>query len=163
MAELVHGTAIAANGWGILIVGPSGSGKSDLALRCISGEGLGWFGRFQLVSDDQVLLAPLDTGLRLSPPASIAGKLEVRGVGIVDVEHVGEARLWLVARLVNEPVERLPGTNNSYEDINGCQVRHLDVCPFEASAPIKLALSLRQAVDRTLERPTFIRKRNNPE
>ncbi|MHA1114324.1 MAG: HPr kinase/phosphorylase, partial [Alphaproteobacteria bacterium] len=85
---LVHATCVSLWGAGILLRGPSGSGKSDLALRLIDGGAV-------LVADDQVSLELRDGGLFASPPAATAGKLEVRGVGIVTVPFDEEAPMRL--------------------------------------------------------------------
>ena len=77
----VHATCVAlraGRSWrGVLLRGPSGAGKSDLALRLVEGGG-------RLVADDQTALVPQGSGLVASPPGTLAGLLEVRGVGIVD-------------------------------------------------------------------------------
>ncbi len=76
---LVHATAVAIEGEAVLLRGPSGSGKSDLALRLIDGGA-------QLVADDQTLLRRAGGRVLASAPPAIAGLLEVRGVGVVRVE-----------------------------------------------------------------------------
>jgi len=77
----------------------------------------------------------------VSPPPTIAGRLEVRGLGIVEVAHVGAARLALVVDLV-EPaaVERLPQAQHCL--IDEVRIPVLRLAPFEASAPLKLLLCL---------------------
>src|SRR5689334_113133 len=84
----VHGTSVALGGDGILLRGPSGSGKSDLALRLIDGGA-------RLVSDDQTELRVFGEELRMTAPASIAGRLEVRGIGILHVPSAASAPLRL--------------------------------------------------------------------
>jgi len=129
-----------------MIRGDSGSGKSDLALRCIGMAAGGIAGEPAfLVSDDQVVLRRDASGIMVSPPPTIAGRLEVRGVGIVEVEHVGAARLALVVDLV-EPaaVERLPQERHCL--IDDVRIPVLRLAPFEASAPLKLLLCLRRVM-----------------
>ncbi len=82
----VHGTSVALGGDGILLRGPSGSGKSDLALRLIA-DGA------RLVADDQTELRGVGETLEMAAPAAIAGRLEVRGVGILRVPAVPSAPL----------------------------------------------------------------------
>src|SRR3546814_17418763 len=82
----VHATCIAIDGRGILLRGPSGSGKSDLALRLIDGGAL-------LVADDQVILTEADGELTASAPATTAGRMEVRGIGVVDMPHLPQVGL----------------------------------------------------------------------
>src|SRR3546814_15303755 len=90
----VHATCIAIDGRGILLRGPSGSGKSDLALRLIDGGAL-------LVADDQVILTEADGELTASAPATIAGRMEVRGIGIVDMPHLPQVGLTPVVDVVS--------------------------------------------------------------
>lgn len=73
--ETVHATTIAIDGAGVLLRGPSASGKSDLALRLID-DGA------RLVADDRTVLALRDGIVEASAPPSIRGKIEVRGLGI---------------------------------------------------------------------------------
>src|SRR6185369_13552251 len=80
-AESFHASTVARDGRAVLIMGPSGSGKSDLALRLLDRG-------FSLVSDDQTLVRVDGGRLLASPPQTIAGKLEVRGVGIVEMKHL---------------------------------------------------------------------------
>lgn len=144
--RLVHGTAIALAGRAALIRGAPGSGKSDLALRClaqpathlIAGEAL-------LVADDQVLVENNDGGLRLRCPETIKGLLEVRGLGIVTVPVQETADLELLVDLVSpDEIERLPDPNATTEFL-GSSFRRLALWPFEPSAPLKLLLALQEA------------------
>jgi HPr kinase/phosphorylase len=103
---LVHATAVASAANGVLILGPSGSGKSDLALRLIAWPSNGLdVPPFTLVSDDQVILArgPADC-VEARPPTTIAGRLEVRGVGILAVHHTSVARVRLVIQLAPQSI-----------------------------------------------------------
>jgi HPr kinase/phosphorylase len=134
---LIHATAVAIASEAILLRGPSGSGKSDLALRLIDGGA-------QLVADDQTLLRRVGDRVLASAPAAIAGLLEVRGVGIVKMETTDLAPLVLIADLVlSGDVERLP--ERRVETILGLCVPVIDLAPFEASAAAKLRL-LRRAL-----------------
>jgi HPr kinase/phosphorylase len=131
---LVHATSVLVDGTGVLIRGPSGSGKSDLALRLIDGGA-------RLVSDDQTALEARDGRLWASAPPSIAGKLEVRGLGIVAVPGVAAAPLGLVVDLVPpDRIERLPEASTA--TLLGVILPILQVSPFEASAPAKLRLAV---------------------
>ena len=141
----LHGTAIAMNGRAALLTGASGSGKSDLALRCLAMPALpGVPDRFELVADDQVLVTRDGGDLVLSAPGAIAGKLEVRGVGILDLPVSHTSRLCLVAALIgaDAPIERLPERFET-RNILGVWVPVVPVKPFEASTPAKLAMALR--------------------
>ncbi len=123
---LRHATAVARDGLALLLEGPPGSGKSDMALRLID---RGWL----LVGDDQLLLAPDGTGgWQVSPPPRLAGLLEVRGVGLVRLPHAPAARAILVLDLAG-PVERLPEPGR--DPATG--LPRMALAPFEASAPLK--------------------------
>lgn len=134
----VHGTSVALGGEGILLRGPSGSGKSDLALRLIDGGA-------RLVADDQTELRRVKGTLMMRAPAMIAGCLEVRGVGILRVPSLPAAPLRLVVDLVApDAVERLPEPAECA--LLGLSVPLLRLAPFEASAPAKLRLALGASV-----------------
>jgi serine kinase of HPr protein (carbohydrate metabolism regulator) len=131
----VHGTSVALGGDGILLRGPSGSGKSDLALRLID-EGA------KLVADDQTELHLSGGELRMTAPATIAGLIEVRGLGILRVPTVPEAGLRLVIDLMpGASIERLPEPR--FCALLGQDVPLVTLAPFEASATAKLRLALR--------------------
>lgn len=133
MTELIHATAIAIDDAAVLIIGPSGAGKSDLALRLIDRGAA-------LISDDQVELAQQGGRLFASPPANIAGKMEVRGVGIVAMAHRRSVPVALVIDLAAEPA-RMPEPHT--RRLAGQDVAILALRPFEASASIKVELALR--------------------
>jgi len=131
----VHATSVALGGDGILLRGPSGSGKSDLALRLIDAGA-------RLVADDQTELTRAGTTLEMRAPATIAGQLEVRGVGILRVPSIAVAPLRLVVDLVPpEQVERLP--EPEFCTLLAVSVPLLRLAPFAASAAAKLRLALR--------------------
>jgi len=128
----VHGSCVARNGDGVLLIGPAGSGKSDLALRLL-GRG------FDLVADDRV---DITDGIAAPPPA-LAGLLEVRGLGIVRLPHAASARVALVAELA-QPTERLPLPARHAE----LGVPLIRVDPAAASAVERVVLALDCALGR---------------
>lgn len=130
----VHGTAVALGGEGVLLRGPSGAGKSDFALRLID-QGA------RLVADDQTELRRDGDDITMSAPATIAGQIEVRGLGIVALPSVASAPLRLVVDLMpSEEIERMPLPRGcSYL---GLVLPLVALAPFEASAPAKLRLAL---------------------
>lgn len=131
---LLHATAVAIDGYAVLLRGPSGCGKSDLALRLIDAGA-------RLVADDQSELSRRGDGLIVRAPVTIAGLIEVRGVGIVQLDPLGEAPVGLLADLVPaEKLERLPPRRA--ETILGIAVPLIDVAPFEVSAAAKIRLAL---------------------
>jgi HPr kinase/phosphorylase len=99
--EILHGSCVAVGGNGLLILGPSGSGKSALALRLLSlGAGL--------VADDRTALGIEAGNLIARPPAPIAGLIEARGIGILHAPAVDRAKVTLVADLGQAEEDRLP-------------------------------------------------------
>jgi serine kinase of HPr protein (carbohydrate metabolism regulator) len=136
---LVHASCVAFDGNAILLRGPSGSGKSDLALRLIH-DGAA------LVADDQVILeaavtAAGDRRLMASAPAALAGLLEVRGIGIVRCDAVGSAAIRLVIDLdADAAIERLPQAETCA--LLGIDLPRFTLRPFEASAPAKMRVAL---------------------
>jgi serine kinase of HPr protein (carbohydrate metabolism regulator) len=131
----VHGTSVALGGDGILLRGPSGSGKSDLALRLIDAGA-------RLVADDQTLVERAGADLVMSAPATIAGQMEVRGIGILRLPSVAAAPLRLVVDLVPaDAVDRLPERQSAA--FLGLTVPLLALDPFAASAAAKLRLAVR--------------------
>ncbi|MDA7948659.1 MAG: HPr kinase/phosphatase C-terminal domain-containing protein [Hyphomicrobiaceae bacterium] len=142
---LVHGTCVAISGCAVLLRGAPGSGKSDLALRFIStfGAADGGTKGAVLVSDDQVLISRNGDELHARAPDAIAGKLEVRGVGIVNVDHLDGVRLSLIANMTRAgDVPRLPPEPARQEQLLGVSVPVLNLNPVEPSCPVKLKLAL---------------------
>lgn len=141
--RLIHGTAIALAGRAALLRGAPGSGKSDLALRCLAQASSDLIpGPALLVADDQVYAALRDGRIQLNCPEPIRGLIEVRGLGILEVPVQKSAVLELLVDLVSQQeVERLPDPEASAE-LFGVRVRRLALYPFEASAPLKLLLAL---------------------
>jgi len=132
---LVHATAIAIEGDAVLLRGPPGAGKSDLALRLIE-DGA------RLIADDQTLLRRAGNHVLVRAPAAVAGLIEVRGVGILRVDYLDEAPLALVVDLVpSTEVERIP--DDRFEVVLGLPIRMIALAPFEASAVAKLRLARR--------------------
>jgi HPr kinase/phosphorylase len=100
--NLVHASLVSWDGIGILIRGASGSGKSQLCLLLME-EGA------KLVADDQVLLESEKGMLFGSAPAVLAGKLEIRGLGIIDVDHQPEVEIKLIVDLMPSAlIPRMP-------------------------------------------------------
>src|SRR5438034_3654427 len=141
-AILIHGTCLAVGEVGVLLLGPPGSGKSDLALRLIDQPGLGISGeikRTRLVADDQVVVRRKDEVLVASAPLVIAGKFEIRGLGLVAVTHAGDAMLGLAVRLTPlADIERLPDLSVSRYEMLGGAIPLVQVDPNQASAPARV-------------------------
>src|SRR5688572_21828283 len=125
-AETVHASTVAIDGRAVLISGPSGAGKSDLALRLLDRG-------FTLVSDDRTIVKRDRDQLIASAPPNIAGKLEVRGIGIVDMETVSEVPVALLVELTSE-IERLPDDDGE-RLILGVRLPIVSIDAMAASAP----------------------------
>ena len=136
---LVHATAVAIGGAGVLLTGRPGSGKSDLALRLVDGGA-------SLIADDQVMLQRqgdrLIAGFPVAAPAELRGRLEVRGLGLVAVAPSGAVPLALVVALrPGPPAERLPVPESA--EYLGVAVPVLGLDPFIASAAAQVRLAVR--------------------
>lgn len=134
-SETIHVSAVAIDGRAVLIAGPSGKGKSDLALRLIDRGG-------RLVSDDYTIVRRIDGRLVASAPPAIAGKIEVRGVGLLDFPHDDDVPVGLIVDL-DRDAERLPEAGET-RMLAGVAVPVVALAAFEASAPIKVEAALRQ-------------------
>jgi serine kinase of HPr protein (carbohydrate metabolism regulator) len=136
----LHATTVAIAGQAVAIRGPAGAGKSDLALRLIDRGAA-------LIADDVTLLRESGGLLWASAPEEIAGLLEVRGLGVVAMAPGQPCPLALVVDLVPAAaVARLPDETGL--TLLGCHIPLLAQAPFEASAPLKVELALRQVVRR---------------
>lgn len=133
-SETLHCSTVAIGGRAVMIEGRSGSGKSDLALRLIDRGA-------QLVSDDYTIARRRGKKLLAAPPDTIAGQMEVRGIGLVDMDHVTEQPVALVVQLF-DVVDRMPPTPE-LRVIAGVSVPVMKIAPMENSAPIKVELALK--------------------
>jgi len=132
-AETIHASTVAMDDRAVLIAGPSGSGKSDLALRMLDRG-------FVLVSDDQTIVRRDGQRLLASAPPTIAGKLEIRGIGIVDMEQVDDVPVALFVELTSD-IQRLPD-DSRVRQLLGIEVPLISIDAMAASAPSKVALAL---------------------
>jgi hypothetical protein len=147
---IVHASCVVLAGKGVLLLGDSGAGKSDLALRLIH-EGA------QLVADDRTVLTLQKTGIKAAAPTSISGLIEMRGVGIIALP-ARPARLFLAVQLGREG-PRLPQreswTPGGLKGAPALPLIRLD--GRHASDPAKISLALR-AFSKGLFRDTFATK-----
>jgi serine kinase of HPr protein (carbohydrate metabolism regulator) len=132
VSETIHASSVAIGGRGVLIAGASGSGKSDLAMRLIDRGAM-------LISDDYTLLREREGVLLAEPPETIAGKLELRGVGIVPLPFSSHVPTALLVDLDGTP-ERLPGPASRM--ILGVALPAIALRGLEPSAPIKVEQAL---------------------
>ena len=132
----IHASCVSWQDKGILILGQSGSGKSDLSLRLIQEYDA------LLVADDRVDLNVSHETIVASSPQPLVGMLEVRGIGILKPPHVDRTSLDIVVELVSDPkkVDRLP--HEEYWGFGGIKLPLIRICAFENSATHKIIASL---------------------
>ncbi len=132
-SETIHASTVASDGRAVLIAGPSGSGKSDLTLRLLDRG-------FTLVSDDQTIVRRDGDRLLASAPPTIKGKLEIRGIGIVEMDNVDNIPVALFVELTSE-IMRLPDDRRE-RPVLGVDLPLVSVDALTASAASKVALAL---------------------
>ena len=137
----IHASCVCINGRGLLLLGASGSGKSDLALRLIENK------KAVLVADDRVDLSITKGKLYASPPEILKGLLEVRGVGIMTIPFCSQTEVCLAIKLMPDfkTVERLP--EEEFFVFKDIKIPQLSLYPFESSAPDKIVIKLKALLD----------------
>jgi serine kinase of HPr protein (carbohydrate metabolism regulator) len=135
LSDTLHASCVAIDGLAVLIEGPSGSGKSDLALRLIDRGAV-------LVSDDYTIVRRTEGKLLAGSPPNITGLIEVRGIGVVPMPSESDVPVALMISLA-EQVERLPNDPGT-RTLVGVDVPVAMLTALEASAPIKVELLLKQ-------------------
>jgi HPr kinase/phosphorylase len=138
MPPTVHASAVLTGARAVLIRGPAGAGKSGLAMALIAAGRTGLLQFARLVADDRVDLEAHHGRLVARPPATLAGLIEVRGVGIRQVEHEPAALIGLVVDLAAEDAERLPATSEAV--VSGVKLPRLAVGAGADPLPPVLAL-----------------------
>lgn len=140
-----HATTVArrqGQHWqGAMILGAAGSGKSDLALRLVD---RGW----RLVADDRTVIRCADGAPLASSPETLAGKLAVAGIGIVECDHVGEAPVALVVQLESAP-PAYP-LDSGRRTVCGAALPVLRINAFWPSAPILVERAMQSMVEAPL-------------
>jgi serine kinase of HPr protein (carbohydrate metabolism regulator) len=133
-SETVHASSVAIDGRGVLIGGRPGMGKSDLAFRLVDRGAL-------LISDDYTIVRRVAGVATASAPATIIGKIELRGVGIVELETAQEVPVALLVDLDERP-ERQPEPGET-RLVAGVAIPVLRLAGLEASAPLKVEAALK--------------------
>ncbi|KQN93523.1 hypothetical protein ASE95_00790 [Sphingomonas sp. Leaf231] len=128
----IHATCVAIGACGVLLTGPSGAGKSDLAMRLIDRGAV-------LVSDDYTVLTRDGGMLIAAAPSTIAGRMEVRGIGIVARPARATVQVALAVVLSSED-ERMPEPHDVM--LHGIAVPQVVIDPRWPSAPIKVEWAL---------------------
>jgi HPr kinase/phosphorylase len=135
----VHASAVLAGARAVLIRGPSGAGKSRLALELIEAARAGCLPFARLVADDRLHLEAVGGRLLVRPAEALAGLIEVRGVGILRLDHEPRAIVGLVVDL-NADAERLPQADKRQTELEGITLPRLAVAAGAAALPAVLAL-----------------------
>lgn len=133
MSALHQATGVAIGGRAVLIEGPPSSGKSSLALALIDRDAV-------LVGDDGVALELREGRLWAGPPSNIAGKLEIRNVGIVDLPAT-EAPVALVIRLNEDAPRHIEAAEQA--ELLGCTLPLIRLWPGAAALPLRAEWALR--------------------
>ena len=143
--SLEHASAVAIDGRAVLIYGASGSGKSDLALRLIERGA-------RLIADDRTVLRRDGQILLASPPETIAGMIEVRGIGVVGAPGAATVHdafpVALALHLVGAPDEVVRMPDPASREILGVAVPEVTLWGFAAAATAVVAVALDVAIER---------------
>lgn len=142
MTGALHATAVEIDGYAMLLTGASASGKSDLALRLIDRGA-------RLVGDDAVHCLEASGVLLVKGATSLSGRLEVRGIGIFEMDVAEQSPLRLIVELGGDGVRHPESW--PLREIAGWSVPVLRLNGFAASAPIKIELALKSVVDEGLQ------------
>jgi len=137
-----HASCVAIDGNGVMLTGPSGCGKSDLALRLVDRGAT-------LISDDYINLSRDDGEIMLNAPVNIAGKIEVRSLGIFEIDNISNIPLKLHVRLQDD-VDRYPMEQQSVE-IFGRAVTTISLNAHSAIAPILVEMALKRLLETEIE------------
>ncbi|MBE6451934.1 MAG: serine kinase [Alphaproteobacteria bacterium] len=136
MGTNIHASCVDFLGQGILITGISGSGKSDLCLRLIMEQGA------KLVADDRVNLTLFQDNIIATAPTILQGLLEVRGVGIINIQYCPQTSIKLAINLINDfdKIERMP--EEKYFEFRGKKIRCFDLYGKDSSIVSKVLAAL---------------------
>jgi HPr kinase/phosphorylase len=135
----VHASAVLVGQRAVLIRGPSGTGKSRLALDLILAGRSSQLPPAVLVGDDRVRLDTAGGELWVRPVAELAGLIEVRGLGIRRCDYAREAIVGLVVDLSADDAERLPPRQVLHTQINGVELPRIPVGAGFAPLPLVVA------------------------
>ena len=137
----IYATCISIKGAGVLLLGKSGSGKSDLALRLIENK------EAVLVADDRTDICLKEGMIYAYASDNIKGLLEVRGIGLIKFAYVEDIPVKLAVELVEDAkkVERMPEAE--FFEIKGCRIPLIKLYAFEVSAADKIVIKLKSILD----------------
>src|SRR6185437_5845938 len=135
----IHASAVLIGAHSVLIRGPSGSGKSQLAWQLINAA-LTQFRFARLVGDDRVFVEAHHGRLIVRPAPELAGLLEIRGAGIRRLPHEPRAVVGLVVDLAAADADRLPAREALTTEVLGITLPRLAVAPSPQALPAILAM-----------------------
>ena len=136
--KTIHATSVVIEDSGVLIVGNSGLGKSDLALRLIDSGAT-------LISDDITICKKVEDSIFLFSPLQTRGLLEVREVGIMTLPYVDNIKLFLIVELVDHEIERLPSKKmGKFMNLN---ISKIKIYGKNSSSVAKIKLKLNEIKD----------------
>ena len=142
----LHASCASVDGCGVLLLGPPGTGKSSLVLRLIDQPGTGIGGKLRmarLVADDQVVIRRSGNQLTASAPPVLAGKLEIRGLGIVDIDFCPSVNLVLVVKLMSaDDIDRMPEPDACRTDLLGVELSLLHVDGNDPAGPARIRAAI---------------------
>ena len=120
-SKIIHASSVDINGKGVVILGKSGAGKSNLAIKLIS---MG----AKLISDDQTHFKFKENKIIISKPETTPNFIEARGIGLIKVPFVVSSKLFCFVKITNLELNRLPNAKNKY--CFGKKIKLLEFNPF---------------------------------
>ncbi len=139
--RLIHATCISLAGYGVMLLGPSRSGKSDLAYRLMCGADAA-----RLICDDQTLVTVEDGILMARAPENLRGLIELRGLGLLAVPCMTASALHLAVRLVpRDDVPRI--AEPAHFSLCGIDLPLIALHAFDATCGLKISVAVRTLPD----------------
>ena len=135
----IHASAVLVGARAVLIQGPPGSGKSRLALALVQAALAGALPFARLVGDDRVHIEAAHGRLLVRPAAALAGRIEVRGLGIRSLPYEPVAVAGVIVELGLPNGERMPGQDQREIELEGVRLPRLAVAGGHDPLPILLA------------------------
>ena len=120
-SKIIHASSVDINGQGVVILGKSGSGKSNLAIKLIS---MG----AKLISDDQTHFKFKENKIIISKPETTPNFIEARGIGLIKVPFVVSSKLFCFVKITNLELNRLPNAKNKH--CYGKKIKLMEFNPF---------------------------------
>lgn len=147
MTPTIHASAVLAGSHAVLIRGPSGAGKSHLALRLLAAAEGGPLRFARLVADDRTLVEARGGRLLARPAPSLAGLIEVRGLGLRRLPYEPAAVVGLVVDLADPGAERMPQDQATTTAIAGVTLPRLGLPAGADALPVVMAALIATAYD----------------